>query len=267
MILNAKNYYSDEANEYYLSASQFKDFAKCEAYALAKLRGRWLDEESEALLLGAFVDALLCGDDSEFAKFVNEHPQIFKKGKSGEFLKPFVDALATVDRIKRQPTLMKALSGQHQTIMTGEIGGVLFKIKMDSYHPDERIVDLKYMKSLQSPNLYTPMLKYWDYDVQAAVYREVVRQNTGKELPFEFCVATKERPARLALTRMDPFDMDTALNFVKANAARYRDIKLGKIKPMRCNKYACAYCAATQVITGAIDSDKLGLDGEPTEEV
>ncbi len=250
-----------------MSASQFKDFAKCEAYALAKLRGKWEDEESEALLLGSFVDALLCGGENDFAEFLSEHPQIFKKSKKGrELLKPFVDALETVERIKKQPKLMEALSGEHQVIMTGTIGGVEFKIKMDSFHPGKRIVDFKYMKSLRSPNLYVPMLKYWSYDVQAAIYREVVRQNTGAELPFEFLVATKEHPARFALAEMDPFDMDTALTFVKENAPRYRDIKRGKIKPMRCNKYDCDYCAQTQIVMESISSDRLGLDGEPTED-
>ena len=40
MILTQENYYTPEANRAYMSTSQFKDFEKCEAMALAKLRAR-----------------------------------------------------------------------------------------------------------------------------------------------------------------------------------------------------------------------------------
>ena len=39
MILTAENYYSQEANLAYMSASQFKAFDRCEAAALAELGG------------------------------------------------------------------------------------------------------------------------------------------------------------------------------------------------------------------------------------
>ena len=39
MKLNKNNYYSQEANKYYMSYSQFKDFLKCPAYAMAKIKG------------------------------------------------------------------------------------------------------------------------------------------------------------------------------------------------------------------------------------
>ena len=38
MILNELNYYSNEANKEYMSYSQFKDFIKCPAYAMAKIK-------------------------------------------------------------------------------------------------------------------------------------------------------------------------------------------------------------------------------------
>lgn len=41
MILTEKNYYSLEAGEQYFSVSQYKDFMKCEAMAMAKLHGEY----------------------------------------------------------------------------------------------------------------------------------------------------------------------------------------------------------------------------------
>ena len=55
MILSHDNYYSEEANKEYMSVSQFKDFMKCEAAALAKLNGEYNDLDNQALLVGNFL--------------------------------------------------------------------------------------------------------------------------------------------------------------------------------------------------------------------
>ena len=46
---------------------------------------------------------------------------------------------------------MEYMSGEKQVIMTGEIEGVPVKIKIDSYHPNKMIVDLKVMSEQVSP--------------------------------------------------------------------------------------------------------------------
>ena len=143
--------------------------------------------------------------------------------------------------------------------MTGEIEGVPFKIKMDSFDPDEYITDLKYMASLRSPNLFTPMVEYWGYDIQAAVYQEIVRQNIGKRLPFMFDVATKEKPAHLTLGRINQYNIDKALDTVKNNIVNYQKIKAGEIPAERCEDYGCDYCTLTKVITEPIDTDLFGM--------
>jgi hypothetical protein len=170
-----------------------------------------------------------------------------------------VQALETIERIKKQPLMMKHFKSKHQTIMTGEIAGVPFKIKMDNYKPDEFIADCKYMASLRSPNLFEPMVKYWGYDLQGAVYQEIVYQNTGKRLPFYLDIATKETPAHLAIAEINQYDLDEALEKVKAFAPRYQAIKSGEIEPTRCDEYDCNYCTETHVVTEPIDSNYLGM--------
>ena len=62
MFLTEANYYSKEANQEYLSVSQYKDFCGtmkqrgCEAKAMAKLRGEWVEE----------MTALSSGDEFHF---------------------------------------------------------------------------------------------------------------------------------------------------------------------------------------------------------
>ena len=258
MRLTEKNYYGEKANLQYMSASQFKDFLKCPAMAMAKLKGDYAPDKSRALLLGSYVDEMLTGTESSQAKFITEnYDELFKRGGA-----PYADvaqAQETIERIKKQPHMMHYLSGKHQVIMTGEIEGVPFKIKMDSFDPKEYITDFKYMASLRSPNLFTPMVEYWGYDIQAACYQEVVYQNIGKRLPFYFDVATKEKPAHLALGQISQWNIDKAMETVRANIVRFQKIKTGELEADRCEDYGCDYCTSTKIITEAIDTDLFGL--------
>ena len=258
MKLTEKNYYSKTANSEFMSVSQFKDFLKCPAMAMAKLNGEFTPEYSRALLLGSFVDEMLTGTKKSQDKFIEENrAELFKK--SGDPYADVEQAMETVARVQKQPLMMHYLGGKHQVIMTGEIEGVPFKIKMDSYNPEEYITDLKYMASLRSPNLFTPMVEYWGYDLQAACYQEIVYQNIGKRLPFYFDVATKEKPAHLAVGQISQWNIDQAMETVRANIVRFQKIKTGELEADRCEDYGCDYCTSTKIITEPIDTDLFGM--------
>ena len=258
MKLTEKNYYTQKAHEAFFSVSQFKDFMKCPAMAMAKLRGEYQEEIGRALVLGAYVDEMLTGTRASQMEFLETNQsELFKK--NGEPYADVQQAMETIERVRQQPKMMHYLGGEHQVIMTGKIEGVPFKIKMDSYDPEEYIADLKYMASLRSPNLFQPMIKYWGYDTQAAVYQEIVRQNIGKRLPFFFVVATKEKPAHLALGEISQWNLDEALEIVKRNIIRFQKIKTGESEAERCEEYGCDYCTTTKIITEAIDTDLFGM--------
>ena len=258
MKLTTSNYYSYEANREFMSVSQFKDFMECPAMAMAKLNGTYNEDFSKALLLGSYFDEALTGTQESQQKFLFENEKkIFKKG-GGKYAE-FVKADETIELVKAQPVMMYYLSGEHQVIMTGEIEGVPFKIRMDSYKPGEFIADLKYMASLRSPNLFEPMIKYWGYDYQSACYQEIVRQNTGEKLPFIFDVATKETPAHLEVGEISQWNMDEALEKVRKNIKKFQAIKNGEIEAERCEDYNCDYCTTTKIIKKPIDTDLFGM--------
>ena len=79
MQLTSENYYSQEANQEYMSVSGYKDFAgtygkmPCEFYGMEKLNGRWEDEKSTALLVGSYVDSYFEGSLEQFKK---DNPEI-----------------------------------------------------------------------------------------------------------------------------------------------------------------------------------------------
>ena len=261
MVLTENTYFSAEASKAFMSVSQFKSFQKCEAATVAELNGIYVPERGRALLLGSYVDEMLLGTRESLEHFINENRgELFKK--NGEPYADVAQADETVVRVLSQPKMVEYLSGDHQVVMTGEIEGVPFKIKMDSYKPGAFITDLKYMASLRSPNLFQPMINYWGYDIQAACYQEIVRQNTGQQLPFLFVVATKEKPAHLAIGAINQWNMDEALALVRKKIKRYQAIKTGEIEPERCEEYGCDYCTTTHIITEPIDTDLFGMSRE-----
>lgn len=250
-VLTAENYFSPENQLAYMGASQFKSFLSCPAAALAEIRGEYRQEETTALLVGSYVDAYFEGTLSLFKA---QHPALFKK--DGGLKSEYVQAEQIIQRIERDPMMMRYMAGQKQVIMTGIIADVPFKIKIDSYHPGKAIVDQKIMKDFEdiwSPaeGRRVPYWQNWGYDYQGAIYREIVRQNTGETLPFMIAAATKQKATRLQIGQIAPERLDYCLDIVKHEAPRFAAIKRGELPAERCEQ--CDYCAETAVLSEIVE--------------
>ena len=252
MKLTNENYFSPENNLTYMSASQFKSFRRCESAALAELRGEHKREVTDALLIGSYVDAHFEGTLDIFKA---QHPEIFTR--SGELKAQYRHAEYMIERAGRDELFMQYMSGQKQVIFTGEISGIPFKIKVDSYHAEKAIVDLKTVKDFKS--IWNPdtqqrehFTQFWGYDIQGAVYREIIRQNTGDTLPFFIAAITKEKPEPdLQVYWMPDRMLDDALGEVQRLAVRFQKIKDGALEPARCGD--CPWCRFTKVLRKPLD--------------
>lgn len=239
-----------------MSVSQFKAFEKCEASALAELNGEWEREQTTALLIGSYVDSYFEG---ALDNFKLSRPELFKK--DGSLKSDFVLAENVIRRIERDAMFMDYLSGDKQVIMTGAIADVPIKIKVDVLHKD-RIVDLKVMKDF-APQ-YIPeqgrvsWIEAWRYDLQGAVYQEIVRQNTGKTLPFFLAAATKEKEPDIGIFEVPQSSLDFELERFTEQVGVYQLIKSGVIPASRCEK--CDYCRSTKVLTKTIKLEELNND-------
>ena len=257
MELNNENYFSPQANLEYMSASQFKDFMKCEKDAIAKIIGETVEEPNKAMLVGSYVDAYFSGEMDEFKV---KNPQIFKK--DGTLLKDFEKANEIIAAIESDELLMKYLNGKHQVIMIGEINGVKFKIKVDSLLPN-CIVDQKIMSSIQEliwvekdgRNVKVDFVEAYGYDIQGAIYQEIVRQNTGKKLPFVLAVTTKEENPDKELIEIDQYYLDKALKLVQELAPHFDLVKQGVVKPVGCGK--CPSCRIGLKVKGIVSYETL----------
>ena len=269
MILTNENYYSQEANMEYMSVSQFKAFDRCEAAALAQLRGEYTPAASTALLVGGYVDAWFSG---ELPLFQVQHPEIFKR--DGTLKAEYIKAQDIIAKMEGDELFSLLMSGRKQVIVTGEIAGIPFKGKIDSLldaeicreivdrfpaaraalgdNPRGAIVDQKCMRDLtqvwsDEDHCKLPFVEAYGYDIQGAVYRAL----EGRDLPFVLAVGTKEAEPDLAALFVSPEDLQSAIYQVEDRVGSYQAIKEGREQPHRCER--CDYCKITRRLTRIIN--------------
>lgn len=256
-VLTNENYYSQEANERYMSVHQYLDFVGhmgvqgCEHRAIASLRGDYVKEKNTAMMVGSYVDSYFEGTLEQFKK---ENPDVFTQ--KGELKASFKQAEKMIARAERDEKFMAYMSGDKQVIMTGYLFGCDWKIKMDSYIPEKAIVDLKTTSDLHrawrvQDYGYASVAEYWGYTLQMAVYQKIVEINTGKKLPCILAFVTKEDSPELKLCYIDQMTLDHALNEVEMNMTSVLMVKNGEIEPIPCGK--CDYCKDTLPIEEVIN--------------
>ncbi len=253
MAVNKYNYFSKNNNRKYCGSSQFKSFMKCSASALAELNEEHEREMTTALLVGSYVDAWFEGT---LDAFKTEHPEVFKK--DGTLKAEYLQADEIIARVQRDELFMEFMSGKKQVVKTGYIEGIPFKIKIDSYHKGKMIVDLKVIKDFkpiydEDEGCYLDFIRYWGYDIQAAIYQAV----EGNNLPFYICAVTKEKTPDLKVIQIPQAWIDNAMEIIKHNVEMIDMIKHGEIPPIRCER--CDYCKATKKLSRVISAEELLL--------
>lgn len=266
MILTPDNYHSLEAEKQYMSVHQYLDFMGhmgvigCEARAMAKLSGEWKDKVTKAMLVGSFVDSYFEGTLDNFFK---ENQDCFLKSKPSELKAEFRKARIMIERCNSSEYFLSTMSGEKQKIMTGYLFGCEWKIKMDSYLPNQAIVDLKTANNIhKSWNVQdygrVSFVEYWGYILQLAIYQKIVELNTGKKLPCYISVVTKEDSPEIEVIYIDQISLNNALNEIEMNMSSVLMVKNGDAKPIRCEK--CDYCKATKKLKCPINYQDLITD-------
>ena len=256
-ILTAYNYYSQEADERYMSVHQYLDFAGhmgirgCESRAMAILKREYVKEKTTPMLVGSYVDSYFEGT---LDKFKAENPEIFTQ--KGELKANFKQAEKMIARAEKDKKFMAYMSGDKQVIMTGYLFGCDWKIKMDSYIPDKAIVDLKTSADIHKAWKvqdfgYANVAEYWGYTLQMAVYQKIVEINTGKKLPCILAFITKEDSPEIKLCYIDQMTLNHSLNEIEMNMGDVLAVKNGEVEPIPCGK--CDHCKATQPIDEVIN--------------
>lgn len=267
-----ENYYSPALQWEYMGSTQYKEFQKCEAAALAHLRGEYAPPTTTALLVGGYIDAHFAGEMGEYRA---AHPEIFKR--DGTLKVEYSHADKIIQRMESDRLYSLLMSGRKQVIRTGTIAGVPFKIRIDSLLDaatcqtiinefpetaealgmcDGAIVDQKAMRDFapvwsEEEHRKVSFVEALGYDDQGAIYQEI----EGNMLPFILAPGTKEDSPDLAALYIPDDELAAKLAEIEDTVPRYQAIKEGRLTPNRCEK--CAYCRATKRLTGIIDYKKL----------
>ncbi len=273
LILTTDNYYTKEADMSYMSCSQYESFMDCEAKAMAKLQGRFKEEPSQAFLVGNYFHTYLESPEAHQAFLQANFDQIFKtktvKGETvitGKFA-PFVKADEMLAVAESDPAIKKFIDmpGENEKIMTGNLFGVPWRIRIDKYIPETRlIIDWKTVANiweLQWNNeawAKVSFVENFKYLFRAAAYMEVEKQNTGAKHDPMFilvCISKQDPPDKEIISLNNRQRSDMELEKISENIIHIQRLKHGEIKPKRCGY--CEYCRATKKIKGVIEYFKL----------
>lgn len=273
--LTPDNYYSVETDWDYMSFSRFKDFRKCEAAALAQLKGEWTPKRDETpLLVGNYVHSYFESPEAH-QQFVEAHKSkmISSRGKTAGSLKKDYKSADTMIKALEDDELFNYVyrpgEDGKEVIVTGDLGGHLWKGKIDSLNlADGYFCDLKTVDDIHKKHWLTDertwgtFIEDRGYYMQLAIYRELIKQTFGQECaPYMFAVSKQEIPDKMAIDFIDETDeirLQSALQDVLDHQDRIWSVMAGKVDPISCGK--CDYCRAHKILDNFVHASEIEVD-------
>lgn len=270
--LTQENYYQDKS---WLSNSKMKQYMQCQAKAYAMDNGEWVEERDETpLLLGNYVHSYFESHEAH-EQFLAEHGDklLAKTGKNkGNLKADFVIGDKMIESLKADDGFNRLYHGfpgdniQKEMIVFGEIEGVPVKGKLDSVNVSRGyFVDLKTMKSIYSEEWNAELKKRvpaavnnimnFGYHGQLALYRELLKQMTGKEFRPLIVAVSKEQVPDKEILKIDEVWLEEGLEQLKSNIVEVWDVIQGRQKPTSCGR--CDYCRSKKKLDAVVSLNEL----------
>lgn len=241
-------YYGSEASWAYMGVSQYKDFMKCEAQALAKLKGEWKPiSDPQALLVGNYVHSYFeSAEAHEKFKLMNKDA-MFSSRKPYGLLKAFQVAESMIKRIEEEQLFNFIWDGEKESVVTGELFGMDWKGKIDLLNIEKGyFVDLKTTAQLDKRfwsdkyMQYVSFIEEFGYALQIAVYERLLEQKYNKPFTGYIYAVTKQATPDLAAIEIEDMKKEFELSELKVTIDRVFRVKNGQETPERCGH--CDYC-------------------------
>ena len=250
----------------HLSFSGWNQYQECEGKALASDKGLYSFEPTESMLVSKYTEICLIGDAEEKEKFFTENP-IAVNSRTGKPKAAFLKAEEAAEKAKEDEIFMVFLEGETQVRLDGVIEGMPIKGFADVIS-EAFITDFKNMANLN--RAWDPVkrrkvsfVEQRNYATQGAIYRELVRQMTGKVLKFYIPVLTKEEiPSKVVVSFKDE-TLDLRLEMFKDSIPRIKALRAGEVEPNHCG--TCDYCKSV-LPTRIIDQAQVGLTAAELED-
>lgn len=270
--LTQENYYQDKS---WLSNSKMKQYMQCQAKAYAMDNGEWVEDRDETpLLLGNYVHSYFESPEA-YNQFLTENgvKLLAKTGKNKGSLKAdFVIGDKMIESLKSDDGFNRLYHGfpeddiQKEMIVCGEIEGVPVKGKLDSVNLSRGyFVDLKTMRSIYTeeynaelrqrvPAAVNNILEF-GYHGQLALYRELLKQMTGKGFRPLIVAVSKEPVPDKEILKIDEVWLEEGLEQIKSNIIEVWNVIQGRQKPTPCGR--CDYCRSKKKLDTVISLSDL----------
>lgn len=270
--LTQENYYQDKT---YLSNSKMKQYLQCQAKAYAIDNGTWIEDRDETpLLLGNYVHSYFESPEAH-EQFLSENGDklLAKTGKNkGNLKADFVIGDKMIASLKDDDGFNRLYHGfseddvQKEMIVYGEIEGVPVKGKLDSVNLSRGyFVDLKTMKSIYAEEWNAELKKRvpaavnnimnFGYHGQLALYRELLKQMTGKEFRPLIVAISKEQVPDKEIIKIDEAWLEEGLEQLKSKIVEVWDVIQGRQKPKQCGH--CDYCRSLKKLDAVVSLNEL----------
>lgn len=254
-MLKKENYYSTNADNQYFSVSQYKSFKKCEAETIARLKGEIQKTTNDAFLVGQYVHSW---SEGTLDKFKEEHPEIISSrgATKGQLKSTFLVADSMINALANDDMCMQVLDGEKEVMFTGELFGAKWKILVDVLNLEKGyFADLKTTQGIYKKYANGTFIEQYGYIEQMAIYREIIRQNTGKLLQPYIVAVTKEDVPDKAIIFIESSYMEEKIIEIEMHMDHIKAVKAGLEEPVRCEQ--CDYCKSTKRVNKVLRLEDL----------
>lgn len=264
--LTRSNYYSNEEDWRTQSKSWFWRFEQCEAEALAALKQDWNPPQNlEPLLMGNDLHTYFESSEAH-QQWLDEHKQdVYKYGNPDKGLKAsFKQADRMIEALKNDKNFQLLYQGDKEVIVTGELFGVQWRGRIDCLNLEQGLFfDLKTVDDIHKKHWdeqnreYVSFAQSRGYDMQMAVYQQLIKQTFGVECqPLIIAVSKQDIPDK-GIFSVPQDLMDDQLQRIKDDQPHIQAVKEGREKPIACGH--CAYCRSQKVLNDIINIDDIEL--------
>lgn len=260
--LTPENYYQDTE---YMSKSRFSEYIKCEAKQLAVDNGLWEKEKTKAMLIGNYIHSYFESKEAHEAFLEEEGDKLFTK--QGKLYKDFEIADKVIEQLDNDDYFLKNYHGGKddkvikEQIISGELGGMLFKGKVDTLNLSKGyFMDLKTMQSIHEEK-YSPVLKQYvpqvvynifeyGYPMQMYIYKELLEQQFDSFFIPYIVAVSKQELADKQLIRIDNEILEVGRKDFEEHVKRVKQVVSGRVQPRSCGK--CDYCRANSKLSKSV---------------
>jgi hypothetical protein len=183
-------------------------------------------------------------------EFKKENPTIYSSrgATKGQLKAEYQTANIMTNSLENDENCMKFLDGEKEVIIQGELFGIKWRGMVDVLNLEKGFFsDLKTTQGIHKKYGGLTFIEQYGYIEQMAIYRELIKQQFGKDLiPYIVAIEKNNNPLK-AIIKVDERYTSPKLEEIEFNIVRIKNVKQGIEQPIGCGE--CDYCRKVSKVT------------------